>query len=176
MKKTWKPMIILHLIFTMASCGGNKSSDKTTRLNQTPLAVNIQQLMEMAADSIGKEIWVSGVVTHVCRHSGKRCFISDGENSIRIEATGNIFGFNNELQGSKIHIKGVIREKRIEAEIIAGHEAEAIADLDHNHSDGEHCSEELQNIKEMIEWMETNNKDYFSIYYLDGTDYELTGL
>lgn len=169
-------MCIAGLVFSLAACGSGVNPDTESQHQETPVAVNIQQLLEMAPESIGSEVWVSGVVTHVCRHSGRRCFISDGENSIRIEATGNIYGFNNELQGTGIYVKGVVRERRLEAEFIEGLEIKALADMvddDHNHDDGEHCSAELDNIREMKAWMQANNKNYFSVYFLDGTEYQV---
>ena len=39
--------------------------------------------------------------------------------------------------------------------------------------DGETCDAEMSNIKNMREWMKANNKDYYSVFYLDGTDYEV---
>ena len=39
-------------------------------------------------------------------------------------------------------------------------------------NDGEHCASELGNIQEMRDWMKANNKDYYSIIYLDGVSYE----
>ena len=38
---------------------------------------------------------------------------------------------------------------------------------------GETCDAEMNNIQSMREWMKTNNKDYYSIYYIDGTEYEV---
>lgn len=38
---------------------------------------------------------------------------------------------------------------------------------------GETCDAEMNNIQNMRAWMKANNKDYYSIYYVDGTDYEV---
>jgi hypothetical protein len=38
---------------------------------------------------------------------------------------------------------------------------------------GETCDAEMNNIQSMREWMKANNKDYYSIYYIDGTEYEV---
>lgn len=40
-------------------------------------------------------------------------------------------------------------------------------------SNGETCDAELSNIENMRKWMKENNKDYYSIYFVEGTDYEV---
>ena len=37
----------------------------------------------------------------------------------------------------------------------------------------ESCESEMNNIKAMREWMKANNKDAYSIYYVDGMSYEV---
>jgi hypothetical protein len=171
--KTTSFIIFFTIVLFFVSCSGSGTSNEQEQEMQT---LTITEFMSNAAESIGQEVQVTGIISHVCKHGGKRCFITDGENSIRIEASGNISAFNNENQGNEMIVRGIVKERRLEAELIAEREAKAIADMDHTHGDGEHCSAELQNIREMIEWMEANNKDYFSIYYLDGIDYELISL
>lgn len=168
-------IIALTMAMLLVACTGSNTRETSSSEQELPI-LTIAEFMEKAAESIGQETAVKGIISHVCSHGGRRCFITDGENSIRIEATGNIGAFNNENQGYEMVARGIVRERRLEAEFIAEREAKAIADLDHTHGDGEHCSAELQNIREMLDWMEANNKDYFAIYYLDGTEYELTDL
>ncbi|MFW5706808.1 MAG: OB-fold nucleic acid binding domain-containing protein [Bacteroidota bacterium] len=169
-------IIIIIIISAFFAACNDSTSRKNSSSEQDQPILTIAEFMENASESIGHETVVKGIISHVCSHGGKRCFITDGNNSIRIEATGNISAFNNENQGNEIIVRGIVKERRLDAEFIGEREAEAIANLDHSHEDGEHCSAELDNIKEMIAWMEANNKDYFSIYYIDGTDYELINL
>lgn len=168
-------IIALTMAVLLGACSGSTTSETSSSEQEIPI-LTIAEFMEKAAESIGQEAAVKGIISHVCSHGGRRCFITDGENSIRIEATGSISAFNNENQGYEMVARGIVRERRLEAEFIAEREAKAIADLDHTHGDGEHCSAELQNIREMLDWMEANNKDYFAIYYLDGIEYELINL
>ncbi len=37
----------------------------------------------------------------------------------------------------------------------------------------ESCQAEMTNIAEMRSWMKENGKDYYSIYFLNGTSYEM---
>jgi hypothetical protein len=136
-------------------------------------AKTVVEWLDVAEKNIGKEVLVKGVVTHVCRHSGKRCFIldNDGETSIRLEAGGQINGFNQELSGSTIVARGVLKENRLTSSYIDEWEQKTLSQKDEAEIDGNACSAELNNISKMREWMKNNNKDYYAVYYIEGLDY-----
>jgi len=136
-----------------------------------------QKLMKEVDKQVGKEVTVRGTVTHVCKHSGKKCFImdDDGVTSLQVMAGGDITAFGQDLMGSEIKATGIIKEHRIEKEAIDYNEKEATEEKKHHHGEGsmEKCEAVLSNVKMMREWMEKNNKDYFAIYYVDGLKYEI---
>ena len=39
--------------------------------------------------------------------------------------------------------------------------------------DADHCNSEKNSIQQMREWMKNHNKDFYSIYYVNGIDYEI---
>lgn len=90
---------------------------------------------------------------------------------MRVEAKGNIGGFNRELIGSEVIIKGILKEDRITEEYL--NEIETKFAKANKNANGEHCDTETKNINSMRKWMKENNKDYYSIYYLEGQDYEV---
>lgn len=175
----------LILMVTACSSPGSKSgnNDKgntAAAIEQSPLvdtskAVNVAQLIEKAAQNVDKEVTVKGVVTHVCKHSGKRCFLKDesGKTSIRIEAKGEIGGFNSELNGTRMVVKGIVREKRLSEDYINQWEQKTIEQKEKAEIDENQCSAELANIEEMRDWMKANNKNFYSIFYVDGINYEV---
>jgi len=75
------------------------------------VSASIVELLASPADYQDKEVAVSGMVTHVCRHGGQKCFIvaDDGETQIRIVPAGDIDEFDIALEGSTIAFKGVFR-------------------------------------------------------------------
>ncbi|WP_088654889.1 hypothetical protein [Geofilum rhodophaeum] len=167
---------ILALLAT--SCGHKKNqsgnSEPTRPSFETSAAISINEMLSIAPNNVGKEVVLKGVITHVCKHSGKRCFIKDSTNtSIRVEAKGEIGGFNSELNGHSIYVKGNIRENRLSQVQILDWERKTLAQKEQAEIDQNQCSAELANIQEMKDWMATNNKDFYSIYYLDGTDYQI---
>ena len=170
---------ILAICLAMVSCNFSKSETKST--NQQAViksakatVLSIDELMKVAGDKIGQEVRFTGVVNHVCAHSGKRCILKNetGNLSIRVEASGELEGFNKEIAGNDLVVTGVVREKRLDTEYIDDYEAK-VKEKHKGEEGGKHCSSEMANIKEMRDWMKENNKDYYAIYYVDGTKYEI---
>jgi hypothetical protein len=167
------------LVFLTAGCSnpgtkpGTQAGTTHAGTDTTAQALTVSQLLEVAGQNVNKPVTIKGTVTHTCRHSGKRCFIMDttGKQSIRIEAKGNIGGFNQELAGSEIMVNGTLREKRLNVPYIDEWEKKTIAEKEKAEDSGEHCDTELSNIKEMRGWMKAHNKNYYSIYFVDGNDY-----
>jgi hypothetical protein len=177
-------LFVLLVSLALFACGtpGKKQSqsaekgeagDMQTEAFDTVQAKTVVEWLKIADKNVGKEITVKGMVGHVCRHSGKRCFLldSDGETSIRLEAGGKINGFNQELSGSTIVAHGVLREKRLTSSYIDEWEKKTLSQKEEAENDENACSAELNNISKMREWMKNNNKDYYAVYYIDGLDY-----
>ena len=162
-----KKLVLFTVLFSaLFSCSGNKKQAETT--------FELDNLMTMVDQKVDDTITVIGHVTHVCMHSGRRCFIvgESKEISMRVEAKGVIGEFDSELVGSKLAITGIIKEgnrrsqesieeseKDIQKRIEAGESAHA-------------CATEMKNIEDMRKWMEKHGKDYFVIYYMDGLRYK----
>lgn len=160
----------------LVSCkpANKKQENKQEVVKETPTIKSIAQIMEMVEQNVGKEVFFKGMVQHVCAHSGRRAFLVDetGKFSMRVEAKGEIKGFNRELSGSTIAVKGTIAEQRLTEEEINTYESRVKAKEDAEQG-GEHCSAEMTNITKMRDWMKENKKNYYSIYFVNGTSYEM---
>lgn len=175
-----KLLFVAAIACLMASCGNKTSDQNNTTEDSIKTASNIptyklDSLLAVADQLVDKTVKVQGSVTHTCKHSGKRCFIvGDKENvTMRVEAKGNIGGFNRELIGSELRITGIVKERRLTKEYIDQMEKATNEKQAKEDGSAETCQAELNNIKEMRDWMKTNNKDYYSIYYMDGQEYEV---
>jgi hypothetical protein len=169
MKKYY--LIVVFVFASMVSCknNGEKQAEAFSAELQ-PLTVT--EVLAAAEDYANKEVIFKGLVNHVCSHSGKRCFMIDGQSSIRVEAMGNISSFTKEVSGNQIMVKGVLREKQLDEQYI--NDWEAKVQKRHNHAEhSEGCQSDFAEIEMMRDWMKQNNKNYYSIWYVDGTDYEL---
>ncbi|MDR0823689.1 MAG: hypothetical protein LBN74_01240 [Prevotella sp.] len=176
-----KFLTIIVFALCLSACGNKKANtnevvaeEKITVDSNLPV-YELDDLLAVADQQVDKEVIVKGFVTHTCKHSGKRCFIvGNNENaSMRVEAGGNIGGFNRELVGSELAINGIVKENRLTKEYINRMEEELKGGTLKEDGSAESCQAELNNINEMRKWMKDNNKDYYSIYYLNGTNYEV---
>lgn len=81
--------IVVAMVFTTAC---NKSQDKTTNnpVQTENAAMEIDALLNDAETLAGKEVFVEGVCTHICKHGGAKIFLmgSDDTKTIRVEPLG----------------------------------------------------------------------------------------
>ncbi|MFV0365779.1 MAG: hypothetical protein ACK5JS_04650 [Mangrovibacterium sp.] len=174
-----KQLVLLAFIaLGLVSCGSSsKQTEKT--IAEIPAkqyeAFDLNDYLQVAETKIGDTITVRGYVTHTCKHSGKRCFITGGDknSSFRVEAKGEIGGFNRELTGSLLAITGVAKERRLTQEYLDQTEKDLEEKVQTEDGSAESCHSELKNIAAMREKMTELGKDYYAIYYMDGLSYEV---
>ena len=139
-----KAVFLVLIAFLAVSCNQatkeKSTSSESTEVEQI-VSATIQELLASPADYDGKEIAVSGMVTHVCRHGGQKCFIvaDDGETQMRIVPGGEIDEFKVELEGSTVAIKGIFRVLNlVEAEEhVEDHESKEHHEEEMSHSEAE---------------------------------------
>ena len=172
-------LTIIVLAIVLASCGNGKRSDQTKQTAEqskaaTTKAFKLDSLLTVVDQKVDKTVKVRGYVTHTCKHSGKRCFIvgESKNSSIRVEAKGNIGGFNRELIGSQLEVTGIVREQRLSQEYLDKTEKE-LAEKKTTEGSAESCESESKNISQMRAKMKELGKNYYSIYYIDGLSYEV---
>ena len=112
-------------LLTATSCVNNNKKSETSQEQPTAAlsaseAKYVEDILKDAEKNVDKEVVLKGFITHTCKHSGRRCFVmgKDQKTSVRVEAKGNIGGFNRELIGSEVIIKGILRENRLTKEYI----------------------------------------------------------
>jgi hypothetical protein len=176
--KTMKPFLLFVVLsVALVACSGNRKSESPTNetrdsvTTETPV-YELDKLLEVADTEIDKIVKVVGYVTHTCKHSGKRCFIvgESQQASMRVEAKGEIGGFNRELVGSKLEITGILKERRLSKEYINQMEKDVEVKKKEDGT-AESCAAELSNISDMRKWMRDHGKDYYVIYYMDGLNF-----
>ena len=175
-------VVVAVLGFGLASCGNGKQQQAKAKAEQPKAATvdvasaqTVEDLLSVADSLVGKEVVLKGKISHTCKHSGRRCFVvgKDSTVSIRVEAKGNIGGFNRELIGSNVAIKGLLRENRLtEADIDAMEEEYKKQQAAAKPGEG-HCDTELKNVQGMRDWMKANKKEFYSIYFMDGMEFEV---
>jgi len=163
-----KLVLFAVLALVLFSCSSKKEQVETV--------YELDNLMTMVDQKLNDTITVVGYVTHVCKNAGAHCFIvgESQEISLQVEAKGEIGGFDSELTGSKVEIKGVLKEERMTEESIAEMEKavqDQLAELAEGET-SETCAAKLSNISDMRKWMEEHGKDYYASYYMEGLSYK----
>ena len=130
------------MLMTACSQSGNKgdgslqASDK-----QEVITATVEELLAQPAEYENKQIAVSGMVTHVCRHGGQKCFVlgQDGETQIRIVPGGDIDEFKIDMEGSTISFTGTFKilDANQATEMAEENEAQAEHAVEMAHSEAE---------------------------------------
>lgn len=132
-----KITILLGIALLLGACNQTSQKEANTKAEEKHeiVAATIEDLLASPAEYENKEVAITGMVTHVCRHGGQKCFVlaEDGESQIRLVPTGDIDEFKIELEGSTLAVKGTFR-------VLAPEEAEEhVAD----HESKEHHATEM---------------------------------
>ena len=176
MTKRLFPLLIV-ILFAMVACNqGTKDTAATTKNDTTRIAV---LTFEKQADScIDKPVIIEGTVLHLCKHGGKRMFLVDGTDSIRVEITTGpkIAKFDDALVGSRVRVFGTLKEERIDAKYLNEWEAE-VKKPEENHNVGVHTGakghedqgvkEKLDQINGMREDLKNSGKDHLSFFSIE---------
>ncbi len=157
-------------IFSLQACNSTKKSEDQKQNK----VIALDHLLEKADQLVDQNIQIKGHVTHTCKHSGKRAFlVGDNEKyTIRVEAGGKITGFDKNLVGNTLIVTGALKERRLTKEYIDQWEEELKHKAEEDGS-AESCTTEMSNINDMRAWMKEHGKDHYSIYYMEGSEYEV---
>ena len=139
-----KVVFLIAISVLMVSCNSsvkNESADSQADTQEAIIAATVEEVLAQPADYEGKEVELSGMVTHVCRHGGQKCFVlgEDGETQIRIVPGGDIDEFKIELEGSTVAFKGVFKVLKSEQaiEVVEDYESQEHHDQEMAHTEAE---------------------------------------
>ncbi len=135
-------LVIVAALFSLASCNNSTTNteEDATKDSLKVAKITVADFLKTPEKFFGKEISISGTVSHTCMHSGKRMFIFDEnpEETVKIEAGESIAKFEATLEGNDVEITGkVVENFRIDDEYLNTWEAEVIADTSQVHCDSE---------------------------------------
>ena len=104
-------VVLAVLVGSCNQAAQKEGSDSQTSDVEKIISATVEELLAQPTEYEGKEVAVSGMVTHVCKHGGQKCFIvgEDGETQIRIIPGSNIDEFKIDLEGSTVAFKGIFK-------------------------------------------------------------------
>lgn len=135
---------ILFLALVTMFFAGCQNSSKTEVQSEAQLpAITVDEFFASPETYLDREVTITGLVTHVCKHGGQKLFLTGTgtPESIRINTSETIPEFGIELEGSRTQFQGTV--KIMDENIIA--EAEAEEATHHPEQGSEGVSEDLGN-------------------------------
>ena len=176
MTKRLFPLLIV-ILSVITACNQETKNAGISPKNDTTKLTVIN--FEKQADScVNKPVIIEGTVFHTCKEGGKRMFLVDGTDSIRVEVTAgnNIAKFDESLIGSRVRVSGSLKEERIDARYLNEWEAE-VRKPDPNHAVGVHTGaaghedqgqkEKLENINSLRDDLKKSGKDHLSFFSIE---------
>jgi hypothetical protein len=180
MTKRLFPLAIMILIaFTSCNQG---AGDKDARVKNDTTRLTVMTFEKQADSCIDKPVIIEGTVMHLCKHGGKRMFLVDGTDSIRVEITTGpkIAKFDDALVGSRVRVIGTMKEERIDAKYLNEWEAE-VKKPEENHNVGVHTGakghedqgvqEKLDQINAMRDDLKNSGKDHLSFFSIEADSF-----
>ncbi len=173
----------------MAGCCNQPGNDKQASSEAPIEEVILAQLLSETETFVDKPVQVTGTVDHVCKHGGKKMFIfgESPDDRIKITTGENMSSFDPVLEGSDVVVSGIVRELRVDEDYLSNWEMElstnknekgkhkVLGDGDGEHKDGEEeedsSENEMNQINQLREQLETSGKDHLSFYSIECKDY-----
>ena len=178
MKRLFPLMIVIILAFS--ACNSGTKEAEITKNDTTMLTV--MTFSTLADSCIDKPVVIEGMVIHLCKHGGKRMFLVDSTDSIRVEITAGpkIAKFDEALIGSRVRVKGTMKEERIDAKYLNEWEAE-VKKPEENHNVGIHTGakghedntvqDKLDQINAYREEIKASGKDHLSFFSIEADSF-----
>jgi hypothetical protein len=171
--------LIFALFLISYSCtnpnqSGNNRPEETA--SQPAEIIMVDQILDNPDDFIDRKVRVEGMVTHVCRHSGKRLHLTSKSTSrmIRIEAAEGINQFKKELEGSDIVVEGIFHRQIIDEDYLAKWEKEGLegegVHIDHDPAETEEKEERIQMMRKQLQ--KSGGEELVSLW-VDGNHFEI---
>jgi hypothetical protein len=162
-----KLFVILLSASIFAACnqnsGNSAQTDSTANQGGKPAVVALKDFEKEASKYVGKEIQVSGIADHVCKHGGKRLFmVADGAD-LHVESDTR---FDEAIAGSSVTVTGIVEELRIDEAYLLKMEEDNIKSHKNKEISPEDLEQKKENIKYYRDSMKTANVDHLSFYSL----------
>ncbi len=188
-------MALLAIAF-LASCGNNPKTDEKKEVaaaseEVTSAVLTIEEWPDAAENFVDQSVSMEGTIVHVCKHGGKRFFISneEGETRVKIELGDSEAAFSPEEEGAYVRVVGLVEEMRVDeayldewqaeieakiAEGVEGHDDHGTGvhegEEGHEHR-GQH--EELERVADLRKEIAENGKGYKSYFNLAYVSHEV---
>ncbi|MGE5425121.1 MAG: hypothetical protein ACM3N9_07135 [Syntrophothermus sp.] len=181
MTKKILPLLIVS-VFIIFSCNNNASKEQVAKADT--VAVTVANFVKQADSLVDSAVTIEGVVSHTCKHGGKRMFLIDNNNdSVMVEviAGGDIAKFDEAIIGSRVKVFGLLREERIDTKYLNEWEAEVLKPQAteeagiHTGAKGHEDrskDDKIAQINDLRQQLKASGKDHLSNFSIEATSFK----
>ena len=173
-----KFVIILSILALSVSCEKNIKKENQSEIDKTEVTEKVVEkpilaLAEFdtnAGNFVDKEVLVSGIVDHVCKHGGKKLLLVNDSGDVHVESETR---FDDALVGDEISLTGIVKEFKVDEAYCLQKEEDHLQ----NHKEGTDSDEVYAKKMEQIEIYRDSMKvagvDHLSFYSLDYVSHQV---
>ena len=159
--------MLLAISIVTFSCKTDKkveaqNEEKIIEVIETPM-ITLGEFDTKAGEFIGKEIEVTGIVDHVCKHGGKKILLVTDNGDAHVVSDER---FDEAIMGSEIKLVGVVLEERIDEAYILKMEEDNIKSHSEGASNEEQFNNKKKHLQEYRDKMKKEGIDHISNYSL----------
>ncbi len=105
-----KLFLLFSVLAVIAACNRTPKGNPETR--DEIINVTVDQVLADPSAYLDKDVAITGIVTHVCKHGGQKLFIFSSEpgQQLRVNAGEGISEFDIALEGSTVTFKGTLKQ------------------------------------------------------------------
>jgi hypothetical protein len=126
--------------------------------------INITDFDAQAANYVGKEVKVKGIVDHVCKHGGKKLLLVADSADIHVESDSR---FDETIIGSEVVVVGKVKEFRVDEAYCLKMDEDNIKSHSEGKSDDKLFEQKKKQIAAYRDSMEKAGTDHLSFYSLE---------
>lgn len=160
MKQTALMFFLMALLVT--AC---KNTDTKENNVEEVKVLTLDEFYASPAEYTDKEITITGIVDHVCKHGGKRLLLVSDNADIHVDAEED--RFTEDLVGKMLELKGIVREFRVDEAYCLKKEEDNIQAHNEKKTDDEAFEAEKENIQYYRDSMKVAGVDYLSYWSID---------
>lgn len=159
------------ITFVMISCG--QVGQNSTNDNQT---FEISELVSEPLGYEGTEVSFEGTITHMCRHSGDKIRVnqtSDQDYSIMVMLQDFQTQFNQEFEGKKVKVSGILKTEVIMPEEDHQHDHGDHEGNDHDHGTAAADEDDCASTQEAVEKLKEKGIEPNIFTFVEMTSFEI---
>lgn len=164
---------MLALVSLLSACNNTstkQTEEKSSVAEQNIPVLTLAEFNEKAGDYVNKEVQISGIIDHVCKHGGKRLFMVSDDGDVHIDGKER---FDDALVGNNVTVTGIVKEFRVDEAYCLQQEEDYVQKHKEGiDSDNVH-DQKMKQLEQYRDSMKTVGTDHLSFYSIEYISHEI---